>query len=75
MAGESEIESIDDCRIRDNGGISIVGGGVNLVIAGKSVGGSKFGARENLPDNIEVLEEERPAGLSTREFTRVLDIG
>ena len=75
MAGESEIKSIDDRRIRDDGGISVVGGGVNLVVAGKSVGGSKFGARENLPDNIKVLEEERPAGLSMREFTRVFDIG
>ena len=75
MAGESEIESIDDCRIRDDGGISVVGGGVNLVVVGKSVGRSKFGTRENLPDNIEVLEEERPAGLLAREFTRVLDIG
>ena len=75
MVGESEIESVDDCRIRDDGGISVVGGGVNLVVAGKSVGGSKFGARENFPDNIKVLEEERPAGLSTREFTRVFDIG
>ena len=55
MAGKSEIESINDCRFWDNGGIGIVGGGVNLVVAGKSVGRGKFGAWKNLPDNIEVL--------------------
>ena len=55
MSGKSEIESMDDCRFWDNGGIGVVGGGVNLVVTGKSIGGGKFGARENLPDNIEVL--------------------
>ena len=55
MVGKSEVESIDDCRFWDNGGIGVVGGGVNLVVAGKSVCRGKFGARKDLPENIEVL--------------------
>ena len=55
MAGKGEIKSIVDCRFWDNGGIGIVGGGVNLVVAGKGVSGGNFGTWENLPDNIKVL--------------------
>ena len=55
VARKSEIESVDDCRFWDNSSIGVVGGGVNLVVVGKSVGRGKFGAWKNLPDNIEVL--------------------
>ena len=55
VAGKGEIKSVVDCRFWDNGGIGIVGGGVNLVVAGKGVGRGNFGTWENLPDNIKVL--------------------
>ena len=34
-----------------------------------------MGPRGDLPDEIKVLKKEGPASLSTREFTRVLEIG
>ena len=55
MAGEGEVKSTDNHRFWNNSGVIVVGGGVNLVVAGKGVSGSKFGARENFPDNIKVL--------------------
>ena len=55
MTGKGEIKSIDNHRFRDNSGVGIVGGGVDLIIAGKGVSRSEFGTRENFPDNIEVL--------------------
>ena len=75
VAGKGEIKSIDDCRFWHNSSVSIVRGGIDLVIAGKGISQSEFGTRENLPDNIEVLQKEGPAGLSTREFAGVFDIG
>ena len=32
-------------------------------------------SRGNLPDNVEILEEEGPVRLATREFVRVLEVG
>ena len=55
MVGEGEVKIIDNCRFWDNSGVIIVGGGVDLVIAGEGVGVSKFGTWENFPDNIKVL--------------------
>ena len=75
VAGKGEIKSIDDRRFRHNSSVSIVRGGIDLVIVGKGISRSEFGTRENLPDNIEVLQKEGPVGLSTREFVGVFDIG
>ena len=55
MTGKSEVKGIDNCGFRDNSCIGIVGGGVDLVIAGKGVSGSEFSTWENLPNNVEVL--------------------
>ena len=55
VTGKSEIESIDNCGFRDNSGIGIVGGGVDLVVAGKGVSRSEFGTWENLPNDVKVL--------------------
>ena len=55
VTGKGKIKSTDNHRFWDNSGVSVVGGGVDLVVAGKGISGSKFGARENFPDNIEVL--------------------
>ena len=32
-------------------------------------------SRGNLPDNVEILEEEGPAHLAMREFVRILEVG
>ena len=74
VMGEGEVESIDDRRFRDNGSVNVVRGGVDLVIAGKGIGGGEFRTWENFPENIEVLQEKGPAGLSTREFMGVFDV-
>ena len=55
MTGEGEIKSIDDCRFWNDGGISIVGRGVDLVVAGKGIGRGEFGTQENFPNDIKVL--------------------
>ena len=55
VAGKGKIEGIDDSRFRDDGGIVIVEGSVNLVVTGESIGGGEFGTRENFPDDVEVL--------------------
>ena len=55
MAAKGEVKSIDNRRFWDNSGVIIVGGGVDLVIVGEGVSGSKFGTWENFPDNIKVL--------------------
>ena len=55
MAGKGEIKSIDNCRFWDNNGVINVGGGVDLVVAGKGIGRGKLGTWENFPDNIKVL--------------------
>ena len=55
VAGKGKIESTNYGRFRDNGGIIIVKGSVDLVVAGEGVGGGKFGTRENFSDDVEVL--------------------
>ena len=72
MAGEGEIEGINYGRFRDDRGVVIVKRSVDLVVARESVSRSEFSTRENFPDDVEVLQEKRPSGLSTREFAGVL---
>ena len=55
MVGKGKIEGTNYSRFRDNGGIVIVKGSVDLVVAGEGVGGGEFGTRENFPDDVEVL--------------------
>ena len=55
MAGKGKIESTNDGRFGDNGGIIIVKGSIDLVVAGEGVGGGEFGTGENFPDDVEVL--------------------
>ena len=55
VAGECKIEGINNGGFGDDGGIVIVEGSVDLVVAGESVGGGEFSTRENLPDDVEVL--------------------
>ena len=55
MAGECEIEGIDNRWFWNDGGVGIVRGGVDLVVMREGIGRSKFGSRKNFPNNIKVL--------------------
>ena len=55
MAGESKVQGVNYGGCRDDRGVVIVKRSVDLVIARESVGGGEFSARENLPDDVEVL--------------------
>ena len=55
MTGKGEIKSVDNHGFRDNSGIGIIGGGVNVVVAGKGVSRSELGTWENFPNDIKVL--------------------
>ena len=55
MAGKGEIEGINDGGFGDDGGIVIVEGSVDLVVAREGVGGGEFSTWENLPDDVKVL--------------------
>jgi hypothetical protein len=74
VTNEREIEGINDGRRGNNGSIDIIQGRVNIISPGKSICWSHFCTGENLPYDVEVLEKQSPSGLSTREFTRFLDV-
>ena len=75
MAREGEVEDIDDHRIWKEGGICIVGGGIQVILSRKGICGSHLCPWGNLPDNVKILEKEGPASLATREFARILEVG
>ena len=74
MTGESEVQGIDNNQFGNNGSIDIVRGSVNEVTTREGIGGGHFGTREDFPDDIKVLEEERPVSLASRQLARVLYI-
>ena len=74
MTGEREIQRVDDYGFRQDGSISIVPCGVQVIPPGESVSRSHVSPRGDLPDQIKVLKKEGPASLSAREFARVLEI-
>ena len=75
MAREGEIESIDDHRIREDGGIHVVSRGIQVILSRESVHRLHLHSRGHLPDNVEILEKEGPVSLMTREFVRIFQIG
>ena len=75
MAGECEVKGVDDHGFRQDGSISVVPSGVEVISPGESISGSHVSPWGDLPDEIEVLKKEGPSSLSTRKFTRVLEIG
>ena len=75
VTGEREIKRVDDHGFRQDGSISIVPRGVKVIPPRESISGSHVSPRGDLPDEIKVLKKEGPASLSTREFTRVFEIG
>ena len=66
MTGKGKVECLDDYRVGNDGDVNIIKGGVNGISTGEGIGGGHLGTRKNLPDDIEVLKEEGPAGLSSR---------
>ena len=68
---EGEIESIDDHWIRDDGSIYVVSHGIQMILSRESVHRSHLCSRGHLPDNVKILEKERPTSLTTREFSRI----
>ena len=63
MTSEGEIKGIDDHRVRDDGGVCIVSSGIQAILSRKSIHGSHLYSRGHFPDNVKVLEKERPASL------------
>ena len=66
MVSKSEVECLDDYWVGNDRGVDIIKGSVNGISMRESVGGGHLGTRENLPDDIKVLEKEGPTGLSPR---------
>ena len=71
---EFKVESIDDDGVRNNGGISIVKGGVLGILARESTCGAHTRTWGDHPFNVKVLEKESPTSLTMGEFTRVFYI-
>ena len=72
---EGEIKGINDYRFWENGHMSVILSGINVIFERESISRSHMGARSNLPDDVEVLEEKGPTSLAMGEFARVLQIG
>ena len=75
MLGECEIKRVDDHGFGQDGSISIVPSGVEVISPGESISRSHVSPRGDFPDEIKVLKKEGPASLSSGEFARVLEIG
>ena len=71
---EGKVKSIDDNRVRDNGGCVIVRRCINIIFARKSICRAHLRTWGDNPFDMEVLEKEGPVSLMTREFVRVLDV-
>ena len=55
MSGEGKVEGVNYGGFRNNRGVIIIEGSVNLIIARESISRSEFSTREDLPDDVEVL--------------------
>ena len=75
MTGQGEIEGIDNHGIRNDGGMCIILHGVNVVLPRERISGFHLCCRSNLPANVKVLKQERPASLVMREFAGVFQVG
>ena len=72
VTGECEIKRVDDHGVGEDGSISIVPSGVEVISPGESISGSHVSSRGNFPDEIKVQKKEGPVSLSSGEFARVL---
>ena len=46
-----------------------------MILSRKGISGSHLCSWGNLPDDVKILEKERPASLAMREFVRILEVG
>ena len=72
---ESEVEGIDDQRVREDGSVCVINSGIQVILSREGISGSHLRPRGNLPDNVKILEKEGPMSLVTREFARILEVG
>ena len=75
MAGQGEIEGVNDHRVWEDGSVCIILSGVQVILMREGISGSHLCPRGDLPDNVKVLEEEGPVSLATREFVRIFEVG
>ena len=75
MVGQGEIKGIDDHGVREDGSIHIIPSGIQVILAREGISGSHLCSWGDLPDDVEVLEEEGPVSLEMREFVRILEVG
>ena len=75
MTREGDVEGIDDHRIWEDGGVGIVGSGIQVILLRKGISGSHLCAWGDLPDDVKILEKERPVSLAMREFVWILEVG
>ena len=75
MSCEREVEGSDYCRFWAYSCVGVVFGGINGVSLGKSIRRGHFRPRCDLPDDIKVLQEQGPSGLSSGQFARVSNVG
>ena len=72
---ESEVEGIDDHRVREDGSVCVIGSGIQVIFSRKGISGSHLCPWGNLPDDVKILEKEGPMSLVMREFARILEVG
>jgi hypothetical protein len=57
VANKREIESTNDSRGGNDGGVDVIQGSVNMSSARESIGWSHLGSRKDLPYDVEVLKK------------------
>ena len=72
---EGEVKGIDDHRIWEDGGVYVVGSGIQVIFSRKGISRSHLCSWGNLPDNVKILEKEGPVSLAMREFAWILKVG
>ena len=75
MTRESEVEGIDDQRVREDGSVCVINSGIQVIFSRKGISRSHLCSWGNLPDNVKILEKEGPVSLATREFAWILKVG
>ena len=72
---QGEIKGVDDHGVREDGSVCIILSDVYVVLVREGISRSHLCSWSNIPDDVKVLKEERPASLASRKFARVLQVG
>ena len=75
MAGQGEVEGIDNHGAREDGSVHITHCSVQVVLLREGISRSHLCSWGDLPDDVKILEEEGSSSLATREFVRIFEIG